>query len=304
MTQSLNPKFTFENNSELETCPECKGSIIRDSFRGETICEQCGLIHGEKVIDLANFDKILHTPGEIRNKVHSGPFHKLFIATPSHNTKINSDESKNYNFRRATKLDNQFGKSKGKNLLVAISELNRMSDILHLPSYVKAQAMIFYRKALKKNITRGRSTAGMICACLYYVCRLYRLPISFKELMDNASINKGLVKKTYSVLVRTLKLKSIPFDPSILVARYINELKLSLNIEKKVLSVLQNLHSSYIAGKEPKSIVGAIIYLICKEENQKITQKSISKITGTCEASIRSKSKEIKKFYLSRIKMF
>ncbi len=276
-------------------CSECNGSIITDNYRGDTICEQCGLIHSEKAIAIASFDKNMYTPEEIRNKAHSEPFHMLFTANSSHRTRINSYEITDENFKRVVKWDNYLGKSKGRNLLVAIRELKRISTILHLPSYAKAQAIIFYRKALKKDLIRGRSITGMIWACIYYACRFNKLPISFKDIMDNASSNEGLVKKSYSILVRTLNLKYIPFNPSILVSRYINELKLSVNIEKKVLSVLQNLPLSFISGKDPKSIVGAIIYLICKEGNQKITQKSISRITGTCEVSIRSRYKEIEK---------
>lgn len=46
-------------------------------------------------------------------------------------------------------------------------------------------------------------------------------------------------------------------------------------------------------GKDPKSLIGAIVYLIGKEENIKITQKTLAKMIGVTEVTIRTRSKEI-----------
>ncbi|GAH85126.1 unnamed protein product, partial [marine sediment metagenome] len=53
------------------------------------------------------------------------------------------------------------------------------------------------------------------------------------------------------------------------------------------------LPSNFINGKDPKSLIAAIIYSICKNENIKITQKTLAKMTGVNEASVRYKVKEI-----------
>ena len=135
----------------------------------------------------------------------------------------------------------------------------------------------------------------MMCACVYYSCRYYKLPISFKEFIDITNIKAGLVKKGYSTLVRTLNLRALPSDPSIFVSRYINELKLSISIEKRVLNILQKVPTTFINGKDPKSSIGAIIYFVSKKVHKKILQKDLARITGSCEVSIRYKYRELEK---------
>ena len=100
----------------------------------------------------------------------------------------------------------------------------------------------------------------------------------------------------YQLLVKEFELKVPPLEPTLFVSRFINELQLSIEIEKRVLCVLKNLPFNFINGKEPKSLIAAIIYSIGKKEKIKITQKTLAKITGTCEVSIRYKAKEIEKF--------
>ncbi|HUS50817.1 MAG TPA: TFIIB-type zinc ribbon-containing protein, partial [Candidatus Paceibacterota bacterium] len=78
-------------------CPECKNTIISDSYRGDTICESCGLVVGEKALDISNFDKNMFSYEEIRDRSSSGFVDMLF--TPAHyfNTIIKRDKIKNKN---------------------------------------------------------------------------------------------------------------------------------------------------------------------------------------------------------------
>ncbi len=51
--------------------------------------------------------------------------------------------------------------------------------------------------------------------------------------------------------------------------------------------------------EEPKSLIASIIYSICKKENIKITQKTLAKMTGAWEETIRYKTREIEHFIKS-----
>ncbi len=291
-------KIFFENvkiNSEVLVCPECKNIIITDNYRGETICEQCGLVVSEKEIDIYNCEKNIFSQFEAKQKARTGDPHTLFIPKIHFHTIIKTNEIKDYNFKRIARMDLYSNNNEARNLLTAIRILKRMSSALHIPYSIKKKAMLLYRKAYKKELLKGRSIIGVICACLYFACRKDKLPISFQEIVNEGCIKANLVMNCYRTLLKEFNLKVPPLGPALFVSRYINELQLSVEIEKRVLSVLKNLHFSFINGKEPKSLVAAIIYSIGKKENIKITQKTLAKITGTCEVSIRYKSKEIEK---------
>ena len=277
-------------------CPDCKSAIIiSDSYNGETVCESCGLVISEKALDCAHFDKNIFSSEEMGLRSQNGDFHTLFTPKFYFHTRININETPDYDFKRIARLDTYTHDGKGRNLLIATRELKQISSNLRLPYYIKENAMLLYRKALKKALIRGRSIIGMTCACLYFACRKDKLPISFQEIVNEGCIKANLVMNCYSTLLKEFNLKVPPLGPALFVSRYINELQLSIEIEKRVLSVLKNLPFSFINGKEPKSLIAAIIYSIGKKENIKITQKTLAKITGTCEVSIRYKSKEIEK---------
>ncbi|SFJ36655.1 TFIIB-type zinc ribbon-containing protein, partial [Natronobacterium gregoryi] len=40
-----------DETTEREQCPECSGRLVSDDERGETVCEDCGLVVDEGEID-------------------------------------------------------------------------------------------------------------------------------------------------------------------------------------------------------------------------------------------------------------
>lgn len=50
INNSINPVFNNDNSQLF--CSECKGLIISDNLRGDTICENCGLVESEKEINI------------------------------------------------------------------------------------------------------------------------------------------------------------------------------------------------------------------------------------------------------------
>ncbi len=291
-----NEKPFLENNQQLLACPECDGIIITDKYRGETICEQCGLIHSEKSLDLFNFDRNIFSNDDWHNKSSSGNFQSIYMTNINYHTVLHRKDINNNNFQRLAKWDSRYKQIDKRTLSIAMKELKRIGSNLRLPNYVRELAMIQYKKAYTQGLLRGREIKAFVCSCLYYACRKLKTPISIKDIIKQGCVNEHLVKNFYSLLLKEFNLKVPPLDPVLFVSRYINDLQLSINIEKKVLSVLQNLPFSYINGKEPKSIVGAIIYLICKKENKNITQKNLANLIGISEVSLRYKYKEIEKW--------
>ena len=58
-----------------------------------------------------------------------------------------------------------------RNLAFALSELDRMASGMGLPRNVRETAAMVYRRAVTKNLIRGRSIEGVVAASLYAACR-------------------------------------------------------------------------------------------------------------------------------------
>lgn len=297
MTKIL--KTSYENNPILQVCPECRNGIILDTYTGDTICDSCGLVISEKSVDITNFEKNMYSYEEVREKARSEVIDILFTPKSYFNTTIKRYEIKNKDLNRRASLDKHPHDSEVRNLIIAIRYLKHISSRLRLSYQVKAKTMLIYRKALKKNLIRGRSIVGVICACLYFACRNSKIPISIQEIIKEIDVKENKVRKYYFFLIKDLKLKVIPSGPDIFVSKYINKLKLSPDIERKVLIILQYL-KHFIMGRDPKVICAGLIYLVCKKNNITLIQKEIAGIIGITETSLRYTYKQIENYLLKK----
>jgi len=186
-----------------------------------------------------------------------------------------------------------------RNLLKALSYLKQISSKLRLSYYVKSHAIFIYRKALKKGLIRGRSIDGMICACIYLACRTFKIPISFQEIVNEACVKEKAIKTCYITIIKELNLKVIPLSPDIFVSKYINKLKLTPDIERKVLFLLQHL-KHFIMGRNPKVICAGLIYLVCKKNKITLIQKKIAEIIGTTDVSLRYTYNQIESYLIKK----
>lgn len=288
-----------KDSSLMIHCPECHETVITDNYTGDSICESCGLVISEKALDISNFEKRMFSYEEIRDRARTGISDIIFTPKSSSNTIINKKEINDRNFKRIAKLDTHDNDSMIRNLMIAIRTLKIISGKLKLSYQVKSHALLIYRKALKKGLIKGRTIDGMICACIYFACRTFKKPITLQEIINEACMKGNVVRYSIKVLIKELNLKVIPLGPEFFISRYINELKLSSDVEIEFLFILQYL-KQFIAGKNPKVICAGLIYLICKKNLINQTQKEICKTIGVSEVSLRYIRKQIEAYLLER----
>jgi transcription initiation factor TFIIIB Brf1 subunit/transcription initiation factor TFIIB len=97
--------------------------------------------------------------------------------------------------------------SKSRNLSIAMPELDRMASELNLPRNVKKNAALLYRKALDKDLIRGRSIDAFIAACIYASCRLLKVPRPLKTVSKISKRLHSKVTMTYRLIHKELNLK-------------------------------------------------------------------------------------------------
>ncbi|MBD3194629.1 MAG: hypothetical protein GF317_06200 [Candidatus Lokiarchaeota archaeon] len=274
-------------------CPECGGHTILNESRGETVCKQCGLVVGEKELDISHSGIRAYTKQEKERKERTGCPISVLMPDIGLSTIINRSKIKNPDLRRAAKWNTHLTWEK-RNMLIAITELKRIGTNLNFPERVKKAAVKLYKRVYRKKLLRGRSINGMISACAYYVCKDEKVPITLQEILEEASISDNIVKKCYKILVRELHLKSTNIDPVSLIPRYCADLKLPIDIEKESVGMLKNfINTNPICGKDPKGLCAGAIYLVAKLKNKKVSQKEISNVVGVTEVTLRSRYKEL-----------
>jgi transcription initiation factor TFIIB len=281
-------------NKTSNVCPECGGSVILIEEKGETVCGQCGLIINERSIDYSRSGKRAYTNQEKNNREQTGAPVSIFLPDIGLTTVIDKQKINNPDLKRAAKWNTRITWQK-RNLLIASTELKRISSNLNLPIHVKEEAMRFYKEAFKRKLLRGRSINAMVAACLYLATRQKNIPRTLQEILEEASVSAKDVRRSISIMAREMNLKTQSTDPVALVPRYISDLELDSDLEaltKKILTTYINNFS--ISGKDPKGLCAGAIYLASRIKELELTQQQIVDTVGVTEVTLRSRYKELK----------
>ncbi|HEC36738.1 MAG TPA: transcription initiation factor IIB, partial [bacterium] len=186
---------------QLNLCPECGGSILFIEAKGETVCGQCGLIINERIVDFARSGKRSYTTQERNSREHTGAPISILLPDMGLSTVIDKRKIINPDLKRAAKWNTRITWQK-RNLLIATTELKRISSNLNLPNHVREEAMRLYIEAFKRKLLRGRSINAMVAACLYLACRKKEIPRTLQEILDESSVSSKDVKRSVSTLIR------------------------------------------------------------------------------------------------------
>ncbi len=274
-------------------CPECNGKTIIIQEKGEIVCSQCGLVISERFLDISHSGKRAFTKQEKEQREGTGSPISILLPDMGLSTIMDKANIKSPDLKRAAKWNSRLTWDK-RNMLIATTELKRISSNLNLPDHVKKAAIRLYIQAFKKKLLRGRSINGMVAACLYFACRERKVPRTLQEILDESSIDAKNVRRCYRTIMRELNLKVPSTEPISLIPKYIAELKLDIEVEKSTIETLNSFTSRFsTSGKDPKGLCAGALYLICKKKDKRISQKDIAQIVGVTEVTLRSRYKEL-----------
>jgi len=213
------------------------------------------------------------------NGTRDGRGNKLDADTQSRMNKL-----KKYDNR--TKLDDTWGR----NLSIAMAELDRLSTALHIPKNVKEHAALIYRKALREDLIRGRSIDAFVAASLYAACRFLKVPRPLKNMSKASTREHSEVSRSYRLLLRELNLKMPVDDPMKFVPGIAAKLKLRHDTERHAIDILRKAREKQgLSGKDPRGIAAAALYMACIENEDKRIQKDVAAAAGTTEVTLRNR---------------
>jgi transcription initiation factor TFIIB len=287
-----------------DRCPECGGNnIFTDFSRGERVCMDCGLVQDDRVMDRAAEWRSF-TPQEEQKRSRVGAPLSLLRPDKGLTTEIGGQPgdlssgkmtaSKRAKIRRLRWVNKRARSGQERNLRKALRELSRLSSALGLPSHVQQEAATIYRKALKKNLIRGRSISSMIAASLYAACRLQKIPRTLRDIVQVSQVSEKDLSKAFRVLIEELKIRRAPLDVNKLVFRLGSSLNLTMPTQKKAIELLERAKEKNImAGKNPTSMAAACLYLSGIITGERRTQQQIADIANTTPVTLRNRVKEL-----------
>lgn len=288
-------------------CPECGSTdLLLDSDMGEYVCRRCGLVIEEDMpsheaewraftpqerdsraragtpTDYSHYDKGLSTVIRVERDALGRPL--------SPNVKQQMWRLRRWQSRSKVHA------SQSRNLMLAMSELQRLSEILHMPSSVHDMAAIIYRKALNEGLVRGRSIGGMVAGALYAAVRFTKVPRTLKEIAEASQRTQKEIARSYSVIVRNLEMKMPVDDPTYYVTKIAEKAKVSSDVEGLAIKLIKEAKKNYATtGKDPSGLAAAILYLSAKMLKEKVTQAQLAKAANVTEVTVRNRKRDLMK---------
>ena len=280
--------------------------MVTDNPRGEVYCNNCGFVVRESVVE-SGPEWRSFSGDEKDEKSRAGlptsvAMHDMGLAT------IIGGENKDASGRtlsgamrssvermRTWDRRSQVHESQDRNLKQAFSELRRLSEKLAVSEAVTERAAYIYRKALERNLVRGRSITAILAASLYAACRDREVPRTLKDVSAAGFIKKKDLARSYRLLLKEMDIQMPVVDPMKCMSKIASRANVSGKTQKRAREILQRAEKARIsAGKDPMGISASALYVACILEGENMTQRDIADAAGVTEVTIRNRYKGLR----------
>jgi len=288
--------------SNRVVCPSHPdANLIEDYHAGDMICSMCGLVVGDRVIDVGSEWRTFSNDkgGEDRSRV-GGPENTL-LGSSDLSTMIGPgkgaasfDDSGNpvYTNRRTMS-------SSERTLINAFRTISGMCDRINLPRTICERAEVLFKKVHDGKNLRGRSNDAIASACLYIACRQEGVPRTFKEIVAVSTVSKKEIGRCFKLILKahdtndTERLKII--TTSDFMNRFCGSLGLSREIQRAATTIAKRaVDLDLVPGRSPISVAAAAIYMATQASDDKKSPREISDIAGVAEVTIKQSYKLMK----------
>jgi len=180
--------------------------------------------------------------------------------------------------------------------MIAMNELQLLSEKLHISSSVREMAAVIYRKALNKNLIRGRNIAAIVAGSLYVACRFTKIPRTLKEIVEVSLRDQREIGRAYRLIVQTLKMKMPIDNPIDYVTKIAEKAGVSSDVEGMAIKIIRDARNKHVAmGKDPTGLAAAALYIASKIKKEKTTQIHLAKAANITEVTVRNRAKDLMK---------
>ena len=288
------------NNSNENCC--LMPNIIAEN--GYYVCTNCGVVHS-KIID--NQARLAFTPEE-KNKrqtserVYSpyGPRTLIMGAKDANGNKLNPNHRAK--FERLSKINRGLINGYERNLWFVSPLFNRLKSTLNIPDYIAEDAYRIYILTAKKRLAIGRSIEALLSASIYCAYKMNDKAIFINEILENVNSTKKEFLNCFRLVVREIlpmiNIKIRAYSPLEYVDKLKQELKLSMKCRSLAVDIIQNAHNKGLsfAGKDPKGIAAASLYISAQKCDEARIQKDICNVANITEVTLRARIYELNDF--------
>ncbi len=284
-----------------ETCPECDG-VLR-TVAGETTCEECGLIADEYRIDhsatytsYADDEKTTEQTGSPLSATRHdrGLSSEIGSWRDGRGNELSPATRRKFSRLRRHHGSARYRSKAERNLIVAFTEIGRLTGALDLPYSVREQACTYFRSAHRDGL-QGRSIDAVAAASVYAACRCGDCTRVFSEVAEVAGCEEQALRRQYQFLNAELGLQAKPPLPTEFVPRLASMCDVPTAIRYQAMEFAkQAVNANLHVGRKPVGLAGACLYLASEHGDWFLTQRSVAEAADVTTMTLRTRSRELR----------
>ncbi|XP_037078990.1 transcription initiation factor IIB-like [Pollicipes pollicipes] len=277
-------------------CPaHPEAHLIEDYRAGDQICSECGLVVGDRVIDVGSEwrtfsnDKNAADPSRVggtENKLLGSSDLSTVIGDARGAASFTADGQSKYQNRRQMS-------SSDRALTNAFREIALMADRISLPRTIVDRSNNLFKQVHDGRNLKGRANDAIASACLYISCRQEGVPRTFKEICAVSKISKKEIGRCFKLILKALDTNVEMITTGDFMSRFCANLRLPNSVQRAATYIARRAAKELdiVPGRSPISVAAAAIYMASQASEDKKTQKEIGDIAGVADVTIRQSYK-------------
>jgi len=185
---------------------------------------------------------------------------------------------------------------KERSLLKVFEEIRRVCNLNQIPIIIIHEAHSLYKIVASTKISRGANRKGIIAACVYFSCKINKVPRSTSEIADIFTITipvmtKGCKKFQEIMQMNKVDINRINIADTITMDDFIERFSFGIGLSTEDINHIKDI--SHLSQKynlvnenTPPSMAAGCIYLYTKVNNLDIHKKQISHVCKISEVTI------------------
>ncbi len=281
---------------ETSRCPDCGSfAIYLDSIRGERVCDNCGFVVDEGLVDQGPD----WTTFEGDDRIRAGPPPSVMapdkglgsmVGNGLRDAKGNPIDARSVaalNRLRRVSQWTRYDRTE-RALAPGLAQLSSLSSRLGLAPVFRERAAILLRQTIEAGLSRGRSMDAIVAAVVYLAAKQLGAPRGLHELAQATGVTVHRISLTAKVVSRELGVFSRASRAEDFVPRFASQLELEPQVGERALSFVARVKDTKtLEANSPVGIAAGALYLASEELDMPLTQAQIARLTGVSEVTIR-----------------
>lgn len=268
------------------SCPSHpEAFLIDDSRAGDVICSLCGLVVGDRVVDVGSEWRTFGDSNNDPSRV--GAAENPLLDNDLSTTIGRSTTGTEYHNRNAMSSSNRA-------LVIAYNQINEIADRVGLPKTITDEAASFFKQIHELRKLRSKPRLAVVSACIYIACKSQSAARSFKELSSISGVPTRDIVKCYK-RIGEQKLITVPnlelnmhVNSADFLSRFCSSLDLPVEVQRVATHIAAVAREKSITdGRNPTSIAAAAIYMASQASDTKRSQREISEVAGCADSTIK-----------------